>query len=89
MDLCHLRLGRGHHHRGVLLSTTSLFLRTHASQLLVTMAVIPASLRYFERLWGTVETFKFIVVCVTVPNVIAFAFNWAEFFATRNADLFL
>lgn len=53
------------------------------------MAVIPASLRYFERLWGTVETLKFIVVCVTVPNIIAFAFNWIEFVATKNADLFL
>jgi hypothetical protein len=53
------------------------------------MTVIPASLRYFERLWGTVETLKFIVVCVTAPNLIAFAFNWIEFVATRDADLFL
>jgi hypothetical protein len=58
-------------------------------ELFVTLAVIPASLRYFERLWGTVETLKFIVVCVTLPNIIAFAFNWIEFVATRNADLFL
>lgn len=70
-------------------STTSFFLRANAPQLLVTIAVIPASLRYFERLWGTVETLKFIVVCVTVPNLIAFVFNWIEFVATRNADLFL
>jgi hypothetical protein len=73
----------------MLVSTASLFLRAYASQLLVTMAVIPASLRYFERLWGTVETLKFIVVCVTLPNLIAFAFNWIEFIATRNADMFL
>lgn len=65
------------------------FLRSYASQLFVTMAVIPASLRYFERLWGTLETLKFIVVCVTIPNVIAFAFNWIEFVVTKNADLFL
>jgi hypothetical protein len=89
MDLCHLGLGRGQHHRSMLVSTASLFLRAYASQLLVTMAVIPASLRYFERLWGTVETLKFIVVCVTLPNLIAFAFNWIEFIATRNADMFL
>lgn len=89
MDLCHLRFGRSQHHRGGLLSTASPLLRAYASQLFVTMAVIPASLRYFERLWGTVETLKFIVVCVTVPNLIAFVFNWIEFLATRNADLFL
>ncbi|KAG8219508.1 eukaryotic integral membrane protein-domain-containing protein [Butyriboletus roseoflavus] len=68
---------------------TSALVELTIIELLVTMAVIPASLRYFERLWGTLETFKFIVVCVTVPNLIAFAFNWIEFFATRNADLFL
>ncbi|KAF8140598.1 hypothetical protein EV363DRAFT_1312870 [Boletus edulis] len=48
--------------------------------LFVTLAVIPASL---------LETLKFIVACVTVPNLIAFTFNWIEFVATRNADLFL
>lgn len=65
------------------------FLRAYTMQLFVTLAVVPASLRYLERLWGTVETLKFIVVCVTVPNIISFAFNWIEFVATRNADLFL
>ncbi|KAG9314051.1 eukaryotic integral membrane protein-domain-containing protein [Chiua virens] len=68
---------------------TSALVEVTIIELLVTLAVIPASLRYFERLWGTVETLKFIVVCVTVPNIIAFAFNWIEFAATRNADLFL
>ncbi|KAH0838018.1 eukaryotic integral membrane protein-domain-containing protein [Lanmaoa asiatica] len=68
---------------------TSALVEVSIIELFVTMAVIPASLRYFERLWGTVETLKFIVVCVTVPNLIAFAFNWIEFLATRNADLFL
>lgn len=58
-------------------------------QLLVTLLVIPASLRYLERLWGTIETVKFIVVTIVVSNIIAFAFNWIEFIATRNADLFL
>ncbi|KIK96394.1 hypothetical protein PAXRUDRAFT_826018 [Paxillus rubicundulus Ve08.2h10] len=68
---------------------TSALVEVSILELLVTMAVIPASLRYLERLWGTVETLKFIVVCVTAPNLIAFAFNWIEFIATRNADLFL
>ncbi|TFK56659.1 eukaryotic integral membrane protein [Heliocybe sulcata] len=58
-------------------------------QLAVTLLVVPASLRYLERLWGAVETAKFIAVCIAVPNVISFVFNWIEFIATRNADLFL
>ena len=53
------------------------------------MLVIPASLRYIERLWGTIETIKFMVVSIVVSNVIALAFNWIEFIATKNADLFL
>ncbi|EIW87037.1 DUF1751-domain-containing protein [Coniophora puteana RWD-64-598 SS2] len=58
-------------------------------ELAVSLIMIPASLRYFERLWGTVETIKFLVVCIIGPNLIAFAFNWIEFIATRNADMFL
>jgi len=42
-----------------------------------------------ERLWGGVETVKFIVVSIVASNIIAFGFNWIEFIATRNADLFL
>jgi hypothetical protein len=42
-----------------------------------------------ERLWGTIETIKFMLASIVVSNVIAFAFNWIEFAATRNADLFL
>jgi len=58
-------------------------------ELFVTLLVIPASLRYIERLWGTIETIKFMVVSIVVSNVIALAFNWIEFIATKNADLFL
>lgn len=89
MDFRYLCVSRGHHYRGMLMSATLLSLHAYAPQLFVTMAVIPASLRYFERLWGTVETLKFIVICVTMPNIIAFAMNWVEFVVTRNADLFL
>ncbi|KAG6380875.1 hypothetical protein JVT61DRAFT_5266 [Boletus reticuloceps] len=44
---------------------TSALVEVTVIELFVTLAVVPASLRYFERLWGTVETLKFIVVCVT------------------------
>ena len=35
------------------------------------------------------EIAKFIVVSVVASNIIAFGFNWIEFIATGNADLFL
>ncbi|KAJ8597627.1 DUF1751-domain-containing protein [Rhizopogon salebrosus TDB-379] len=66
---------------------TSALVEISIIELIATLLVIPASLSYFERLWGTVETVKFIVVCVTGPNIIAFAFNWIEFAVTRNPDM--
>jgi hypothetical protein len=51
--------------------------------------MVPASLRYLERLWGGIETIKFIVVVVTFSNIIAFGLNWIEFVLFQNADLFL
>ncbi|KAL5535843.1 hypothetical protein ACEPAF_3937 [Sanghuangporus sanghuang] len=58
-------------------------------ELLLTLVFVPISLRYFERLWGSLETFLFIVITITVPNIISFTVNWAEFLLTKNADLFL
>jgi len=51
--------------------------------------MVPACLRYLERLWGGVETIKFIVVVPTFANIIAFCVNWIEFAVLRNANLFL
>ncbi|GBE77731.1 hypothetical protein SCP_0106130 [Sparassis crispa] len=62
---------------------TSAFVETTVIELIVTLLVIPASLKYLERLWGAVETIKFIVVSITVSNVIAFGLNWLEFVALR------
>jgi len=68
---------------------SSALVETSITELLVTLIVIPASLRYLERLWGTIETIKFIVVSIVVSNVIVFAVNWIEYIMTKNADLFL
>jgi len=54
-----------------------------------TLIFIPPSLMYLERLWGTIETIKILGVTIVVSNIIAFAFNWIEYIATRNADVFL
>lgn len=35
------------------------------------------------------ETIKFILVSIVASNIIAFGFNWIEFIATGNAELFL
>ncbi|KIP05346.1 hypothetical protein PHLGIDRAFT_128965 [Phlebiopsis gigantea 11061_1 CR5-6] len=63
---------------------TSALVETGVLELLFTLLVIPASLRYLERLWGAVETIKFIVVTVGVSNIIAFGLNWIEYFVLRS-----
>ncbi|GLB35903.1 putative eukaryotic integral membrane protein (DUF1751) [Lyophyllum shimeji] len=68
---------------------TSMFVETSLLEFVASMIFVPASLKYLERLWGSIEILKFIVVSVGVSNLIAFAFNWIEFVATRNAELFL
>lgn len=58
-------------------------------QLIFTLIFVPASLQYLERVWGSIETIKFIVVSVLFSNIIGFGFNWIEFIGTRDADMFL
>jgi len=52
------------------------------SKLIFTLITIPPSLRYLERIWGSVEILKFIIVTVVASNVITFGFSWLEYFAT-------
>ncbi|KAF9486292.1 DUF1751-domain-containing protein [Pholiota conissans] len=68
---------------------TSVFVEITIFELIASLIFVPASLKYLERLWGSVETLKFIVVSIVASNIIALGFNWIEFIATRNADLFL
>ncbi|KAF8506755.1 DUF1751-domain-containing protein [Russula emetica] len=68
---------------------TSVFVETTIIELVFTLICIPPSLRYLERLWGAVETIKFIAATVIFANIIAFGVNWIEFALFRNADLFL
>ncbi|THH11605.1 hypothetical protein EW145_g529 [Phellinidium pouzarii] len=58
-------------------------------ELILTLVFVPVSLRYFERLWGSLETLKFILVTTAVPNFMSFVVNWVEYLVFRNADLFL
>ncbi|KAG5651420.1 hypothetical protein H0H81_008704 [Sphagnurus paluster] len=68
---------------------TSMFIETTLFEFIASMIFVPASLKYLERLWGSIETLKFIIVSIGFSNIIAFGFNWIEFVATKNADLFL
>ncbi|KAI0719965.1 eukaryotic integral membrane protein [Cerioporus squamosus] len=63
---------------------TSAFVETTIIELAFTLLVIPASLRYLERLWGAIETIKFVVVTVVVSNIIAFVVNWLEYMLFGN-----
>ncbi|KAG6841747.1 hypothetical protein C0991_007076 [Blastosporella zonata] len=68
---------------------TSMFVETSIFEFAASIIFVPPSLKYLERLWGSIETVKFIVASIAVSNIIGFAFNWIEFVATTNADLFL
>jgi len=63
---------------------TSALVETGIVEFAFTLLVIPASLRYLERLWGAVETLKFIVVTITVSNIIAFGLNLLEYLVLGN-----
>ncbi|KAI0082082.1 DUF1751-domain-containing protein, partial [Panus rudis PR-1116 ss-1] len=63
---------------------TSALVETTVIELAFTLLVIPASLRYLERLWGAAETLKFIVVTIGVSNIIAFGLNWIEYVVLQN-----
>lgn len=52
-------------------------------KLIFSLIVIPASLRYLERLWGSTETVKFVVVTIVASNIIAFVANWLEYTVTK------
>ncbi|KAJ6575300.1 eukaryotic integral membrane protein-domain-containing protein [Mycena capillaripes] len=68
---------------------TSVLVETSIFELIGSLIFVPPSLRYLERVWGSVETLKFIAISVGFSNIIAFGFNWIEFMFTKNADLFL
>ncbi|KAI0361426.1 eukaryotic integral membrane protein [Trametes cingulata] len=58
---------------------TSAFVESTIIELIFTLVVIPPSLRYLERLWGAIETAKFVAVTITVSNIIAFGLCWLEY----------
>lgn len=55
---------------------------------MVALFFLPASLRYLERLWGAIETIKFIAVTLAASNAISVAFNWIVW-AVTGSERFL
>lgn len=68
---------------------TSMFVETHVIELVFSLLTVPPSLRYLERLWGSIETAKFIFVTVVASNVIAVGLSWIEFMVLGKPELFL
>ncbi|PIL31764.1 hypothetical protein GSI_06468 [Ganoderma sinense ZZ0214-1] len=62
---------------------TSAFVESSIIELIFSLIVTPASLRYLERLWGSIETVKFVVVTIVASNIIAFVVNWLEYTVTK------
>ncbi|KAF8521288.1 eukaryotic integral membrane protein-domain-containing protein [Gautieria morchelliformis] len=58
---------------------TSSFVEKTVFELIFSLISLPLSLRYLERLWGTLETFKFIGTTLVVSNVVAFIVSWVEY----------
>jgi Eukaryotic integral membrane protein (DUF1751) len=50
----------------------------------LTLLLLPACLRYLERLWGAVETLKFVTLTLTFSNLLALASSWLEWVITGN-----
>ncbi|KAF8711936.1 hypothetical protein RHS03_01494, partial [Rhizoctonia solani] len=64
-------------------------LDTFNFHLILSLLVVPPSLRYLERLWGSIETAKFIFVTVVASNVIAVGLSWIEYVVIGKPELFL
>ncbi|TFK30899.1 DUF1751-domain-containing protein [Coprinopsis marcescibilis] len=68
---------------------TSAVLELSILGFILTIIFIPPGLRYLERLWGSIETIKFLVVTIVFSNIIAFGLNWIEYMLLGKPELFL
>lgn len=51
--------------------------------------MLPISLQYVERLWGALETVKFVFITTVVSNIIAVFVNIIEHFVIGQDGYFL
>ena len=62
---------------------------TLPAQWIFTFIFMVSSCRYLERLWGSVELIKFILLTGVISNVIACAVNWLEYLVLGMPEVFL
>ncbi|KAF8516113.1 DUF1751-domain-containing protein [Hysterangium stoloniferum] len=67
---------------------TSSFVERSVIGLAFSLISVPVSLRYLERLWGTLETFKFIGIVLIVSNIVTLVVSWIEYFVL-GMELFI
>lgn len=56
---------------------------------MISLLFLPLSLRYIERLWGALETTKFVLITVVISNVIAVLLNVLEHFVLGQDGFYL
>jgi len=68
---------------------TSPFVEAGPIEFVISLLFLPLSLRYIERLWGALETTKFVLITVVISNVIATFLNVLEYFVLGQGRFFL
>ncbi|KAG8903318.1 hypothetical protein FRB99_003450 [Tulasnella sp. 403] len=68
---------------------SSVFVEASVLELLFSLIFVFLSLRHLERLWGTFETVKFVLVTCGVSNVLALFINYVEFMVIGREEIFL
>ncbi|KAF8338281.1 eukaryotic integral membrane protein-domain-containing protein [Cantharellus anzutake] len=67
---------------------TSPFVELGLIELVISLLFLPISLRYFERLWGPLETTKFVLITVVISNIIAVFVNVLQHFLIGLKGIF-
>jgi hypothetical protein len=88
MDTSNCWLCRIQFHSGQCLPRLPRFDLIMHAQALFSLVTLTPSFRYLERLWGAIETAKFIAIVIAASNLIAFFVSWLEY-AIFGSELFM
>ncbi|KAK9248512.1 eukaryotic integral membrane protein-domain-containing protein [Lipomyces tetrasporus] len=66
---------------------TATFVEQNLFALLIALATLYYGARYCERVWGTRELARFLLIVSVIPNVIVFVLYILGFAITRNTDV--
>lgn len=68
---------------------TSSFVEVGLIEFAVSLIVLPISLQYVERLWGAIETVKFVLVTIVASNIITVVVSVVEHIVIGQDGFFL